>query len=53
MMALPPEIEKPFTTEPIICSSSSWLNANSFLTVLIVVHISAIASRNHETFVQL
>uniref|UniRef100_A0A8C6V7K9 Monooxygenase DBH like 1 n=1 Tax=Naja naja TaxID=35670 RepID=A0A8C6V7K9_NAJNA len=37
MMALPPEIERPYTTEPIICSSSSWLNANLFLTVLIVI----------------
>ncbi|XP_013915210.1 PREDICTED: DBH-like monooxygenase protein 1 [Thamnophis sirtalis] len=53
MMALPPEIERPYTAEPIICSSSSRLNANLFLTVLIVVHISAIASRNHEPFVQL
>ncbi|KAM6465739.1 DBH-like monooxygenase protein 1 isoform 2-T2 [Liasis olivaceus] len=53
MMALPPEIERPHTAEPIICSSSSCLNANLFLTMLIVLHISAIAPRNQGPFVQL
>nr|XP_020635575.1 DBH-like monooxygenase protein 1 isoform X1 [Pogona vitticeps] len=46
MMALPPEIERPYKAEPVICSSTSSLNCSLFLTLLIVLYISATTQRN-------
>ncbi|XP_044304965.1 DBH-like monooxygenase protein 1 [Varanus komodoensis] len=51
MMALPPEIERPYRTEPVICSSTSCLSCSLFLTLLIVLYISTTAPRNSWPFV--
>ncbi|XP_032540358.1 DBH-like monooxygenase protein 1 isoform X2 [Chiroxiphia lanceolata] len=51
MTALPPEIERPYKTEPVICSSSSCLSCSLFLTLLFVVHIIASSIGNIELFV--
>lgn len=51
MTALPPEIERPYKTEPVICSSSSCLGCNLFLTLLFAVHIIASTIGNTGPFV--
>ncbi|XP_064505528.1 DBH-like monooxygenase protein 1 [Pseudopipra pipra] len=51
MTALPPEIERPYKTEPVICSSSSCLSCSLSLTLLFVVHIIASSIGNIELFV--
>ncbi|KAK4825205.1 hypothetical protein QYF61_025133 [Mycteria americana] len=51
MTALPPEIERPYKTEPVICSSSSCLHCSLFLTLLFVVHVTASIVRNIGPFV--
>ncbi|KAH0622308.1 hypothetical protein JD844_024498 [Phrynosoma platyrhinos] len=47
MMAFPPEIERPYRTEEFICSSTSSLNCNLFLILLLVLYISTTALRNN------
>ncbi|KAK2518024.1 Moxd1 [Columba livia] len=51
MTALPPEIERPYKTEPVICSSSSCLCCSLFLTLLFVVHVTANTLGNIGPFV--
>ncbi|XP_039914071.1 DBH-like monooxygenase protein 1 [Hirundo rustica] len=51
MTALPPEIERPYKTEPVICSSSSCLSCSLFLTLLFIVHITAGTIGNTGPFV--
>uniref|UniRef100_A0A8C8AKU6 Monooxygenase DBH like 1 n=1 Tax=Otus sunia TaxID=257818 RepID=A0A8C8AKU6_9STRI len=51
MTALPPEIERPYKTEPVICSSSSPLHCSLFLTLLFIVHVTASTIGNIGPFV--
>ncbi|XP_010573340.1 PREDICTED: DBH-like monooxygenase protein 1 [Haliaeetus leucocephalus] len=51
MTALPPEIERPYKTEPVICSSSSCLHCSLFLTLLFVVCVTASTIGNIGPFV--
>uniref|UniRef100_A0A8D2N7M7 Monooxygenase DBH like 1 n=1 Tax=Zonotrichia albicollis TaxID=44394 RepID=A0A8D2N7M7_ZONAL len=51
MTALPPEIERPYKTEPVICSSSSCLSCGLFLTLLCIVYITASTIGNTGPFV--
>ncbi|XP_047931727.1 DBH-like monooxygenase protein 1 isoform X1 [Anser cygnoides] len=52
MTALPPEIERPYKTEQVICSSSSCLSCSLFVALLFVVHITASTIGNIGPFVQ-
>nr|XP_028579274.1 DBH-like monooxygenase protein 1 [Podarcis muralis] len=51
MITSPPQIERPYRTEPIVCSSTSCLNCNLFLTLLIVLYTSTTAVRKSGPFV--
>ncbi|XP_060609364.2 DBH-like monooxygenase protein 1 isoform X1 [Anolis sagrei] len=48
MMAFPPEVERPYKTEEVICSSASSLNCNLFVLLFIVLYISTTAPSNSE-----
>ncbi|XP_075604224.1 DBH-like monooxygenase protein 1 isoform X2 [Balearica regulorum gibbericeps] len=51
MTALPPEIERPYKTEPVMCSSTSCLRCSLFTTLLFVVYVTASTIGNIGPFV--
>ncbi|XP_077208807.1 DBH-like monooxygenase protein 1 [Paroedura picta] len=50
MMAVPPEIERPYVTEPLLCSSSSCLSYNLFLVLSVALYFSNTTPRNSGPF---
>ncbi|CAM2111756.1 DBH-like monooxygenase protein 1 isoform X1 [Caretta caretta] len=51
MTAIPPEIERPYRTEPVICISSSYLHCSLFLNLLFSACVTVNTLRNSWPFV--
>uniref|UniRef100_A0A8C8SW32 Monooxygenase DBH like 1 n=1 Tax=Pelusios castaneus TaxID=367368 RepID=A0A8C8SW32_9SAUR len=46
MTAVPPDIERPYRTEPVICTSSSYLHCNLFLNLWFIACVTISTVRN-------
>ncbi|XP_005280343.1 DBH-like monooxygenase protein 1 isoform X1 [Chrysemys picta bellii] len=51
MTAIPPEIERPYKTEPVICISSSYLHCSLFLNLLFIACVTVSTLGNSWPFV--